>query len=84
MKIFSRRKLAEALDDPRIRLSGVAKVAGISVQAIYSIRDGRKSPKADTLSAIAYALNKPIDFFYEEEALLAQQTLPLTKEVANG
>lgn len=83
MKIFSARKLAEVLEDPRIRLSGVAKVAKISTATIHAILNETRKPTANTLAAIAYALDKPIEYFYEEEedVVLEQQklALPLTK-----
>jgi DNA-binding XRE family transcriptional regulator len=85
MKRFSPRKLAALLNDPRVRIAGVAKVAGITVQTLYAVRDGKNSPKSETVAAIAFALNKPIDYFYEEESVLAQHQLSLGERgVANG
>lgn len=85
MKAFSYRKLASALDDPRIRIAGVAEIAGLRVQTLYTLRDGKAKPYADTVAALAFALNKPIDFFYEEAELVKHQQLLLDqKAVANG
>ena len=85
MKIFSYRKLDEALSDPRVRASGIAQVAGINITTLRSLRLGLKKPKINTLVAIAQALNKPIDYFLEEEAIVQQQTLPLgNKGVVNA
>lgn len=86
MKIFSHRKLDELLSDPRIRISGVAKVAGVTVPTVNDIRKGKKKPMFNTVAGIAMALNKPIDYFMEDEALVRQQrlTLPSGKVAAHG
>lgn len=85
MKIFSPRKLDELLNNPCLKASGIAQVAGITGSALNAIRRGKRSPGYNTLAAIAQALNKPMDYFLEDENLVQQQKLPLcTKEVVNG
>lgn len=77
MKIFSHKKLAEVLADPRINASAVARMAKIDPTSLWLISKGKRIPKINTLAAIAHALDKPTDYFLEEESVLAQQELPL-------
>jgi|GEM_PF-4041258 len=67
MKVFSNKKLSELLGDPRVRASGIAEFAGISVQSLYAIRDGKSVPGANTLGALASAFGKSTDYFFEDE-----------------
>lgn len=83
MKVFSPHKLDELLRDPRVRPTGVALVAGISYEALSSIRKGKRKPRANTLAALAEALNKPMDYFLEEEAIVNQQQLALETKSAS-
>lgn len=85
MKVFSPKKLDDLLNNPCIRASGIATVAGISPKGLWQIRHGKRRPQFDTLAAIAQALNKPLDYFLEEEAVVNQQQMLLdTRSVANG
>lgn len=85
MKIFSPRKLDDLLNDPCLRPSGIAEVAGITGAALNAIRRGKRSPGYNTLAAIAQALHKPMDYFLEDEAIVRQQRLLLESQaVANG
>jgi transcriptional regulator with XRE-family HTH domain len=67
VRVFQANKLALLLDDPTIKSSGVAKVARISPQTLAAIKQGEQEPKANTLVALADALQKPLDYFFEEE-----------------
>jgi DNA-binding XRE family transcriptional regulator len=87
MKIFSAKKLDEALNSDSLNVAGIARSAGISRQSLSAIRKGDSEPKINTFLAISYVLKKPMSFFLEEEAVVNQTHLALSstmKEAANG
>jgi transcriptional regulator with XRE-family HTH domain len=87
MKKFSYKKLDKFFDDECLNASAVAKKAGVSVNAISNMRNGTKVPKINTLAAVAFVLDKSVDFFLEDEAIVNQTSLPLSttlKEAVNG
>jgi transcriptional regulator with XRE-family HTH domain len=86
-KLFSPRKVDELLGG-RIRLmnaSEIARQAGITSTALSSIRRGKKAPSLETLSGLAFAFGRPIEFFFEDEDIVHRWIRHTTlKEVTNG
>jgi transcriptional regulator with XRE-family HTH domain len=77
--VFSPRKLDELLGGKKrlINASEIARQAGISSTALSNIRKGEKRPSADTVSGIAYAFQKPIQYFFEDEDIVNQTQLEI-------
>ena len=67
MRIFSSEKLNEVLDNPIVSVGGVRATAGLSYNGFDKIRKGESVPSANTLVAIADALQKPLDYFFVEK-----------------
>ena len=82
MKVFSKVKLQEALSDPKLSLSGIAKVLGMDRQSLRAYKLGQKEPRSSALFLIASALGKPVDYFSENisDEEIRQQKLSLTAE----
>lgn len=83
MKLFSAEILKDLLDEKCIKHSSLAMKAGIGTSTLSSIVKGQKIPNVNTLGRIAFILNKPVDYFYEDESVVRQARLQF-KEVSNA
>lgn len=68
MRKFSNKKLADALNDPRYNLSAIAKMADISRSYLDGLLKGDyKNPGANFVVALADILEKPLEYFFEDD-----------------
>jgi transcriptional regulator with XRE-family HTH domain len=88
MKIFSSKKLQEALSDPRYSLRRLSKFIGLSSSLLQDYKAGKKVPSATSLFLVASALGKSVDSFGEnvpdievqQQRLLIQKSRAYKKE----
>lgn len=64
MRKFSAEKLDILLSKPTLNASAVAREAGISQSALFQIRKGHTSPRANTIVALADILDVSLDYFF--------------------
>lgn len=67
---LSKKRLAESLKDPKINLSAVSRLSGLSLPYLAQLKRERSMPSADTLVALADVLEKPLDYFFESQVTL--------------
>jgi transcriptional regulator with XRE-family HTH domain len=72
MKLFSAQKLKHYIEEKCLKPSALASKAGIGSSTLSSIVHGQKIPNVNTLGRIAFILDKPVDFFYEDESIVMQ------------
>lgn len=63
---FSNEKLDECLRSCGMTGTEVAKLAGITPQYLSRLRKGQQAPSAELMANLAFALNKPLDYFFQK------------------
>ena len=84
-KVFSPQVLDRLLGGPGpgkrrvINASAIAEKAGISSNYLSCLRKGEKNnPSADIVGGLAFALQKPIQVFFEDEDIVNQKQLKIS------
>ena len=66
---FNPKKLAESLSEDTVKLAGVARRAGVSQGYLTALKNAEKEPSAGILGRIAFALGKPVEYFFNLDPL---------------
>jgi transcriptional regulator with XRE-family HTH domain len=75
---FSSDRLNEAISDCGKAITTISSETGISREQLYKYRRGEANPSSDNLELLSTSTNKPMDFFFVQDAS------DLTQEVSNG
>lgn len=63
-------KVERLMQEKGVKASDVAKAIGISSSVFTDWKKGRYTPKADKLYAIAQYFGVPMEYFFDEDALI--------------